>query len=103
MERTPVTPDELETFAQAVQAAVEAYYTRQGYTHDRPTICVMPGRKFARIVKARAHGRSVYGFVCRATGDLYKAAGWKGPARNFTRGNIRDPRSIATLSPFSIS
>lgn len=35
--------------------------------------------------------RFVCFFVQRDTEDVWKAAGWKGPALNFTRGNIRTP------------
>lgn len=34
--------------------------------------------------------RMVCFFVEKATGDVWKAAGWKAPALNFTRGNIND-------------
>jgi hypothetical protein len=50
-----------------------------------------PGAKFVRIVMdtnpGQRYGRSVHAFVDLATGDLYKAAGWKAPAKG-ARGNI---------------
>lgn len=42
------------------------------------------GKKYTRIVK---DGESVWGFIERATGDIFKAKGWKGPAKH-ARGNI---------------
>ena len=47
------------------------------------------GRKYLRVVRTDA-GRSVYCFIEKATGNIWKAAGWKGPALNFPRGNIYD-------------
>lgn len=52
-----------------------------------------PGAKFTRIVQGtqRPDGSitncSVHAFVDNMTGDLYKAAGWKAPAKG-VRGNI---------------
>ena len=51
------------------------------------------GSKYVKIVT----GNSVWGFVVRVHndkkfrfGDILKAAGWKTPARNFSRGNVVD-------------
>ena len=52
-------------------------------------------RKYVRVIRTDSHGsgRSVHCFVEKATGNIYKPDGWKGPARNFVRGNIyRDDR-----------
>lgn len=41
------------------------------------------GRKYDRIVQEAPSGerRAVFAFVDRETGDLYKPAGWKAPAK----------------------
>ena len=51
------------------------------------------GSKYVKIVT----GNSVWGFVVRVHndkkfrfGDILKPAGWKTPARNFSRGNVID-------------
>ena len=47
-----------------------------------------PGLKNTRIVmSAHGGGRSVHCFIDNLTGDVYKAAGWKAPAKG-VRGNI---------------
>ena len=52
-----------------------------------------PGKNVTRIVCAtlrpdgRLDSQSVHAFVDNFTGDLFKAAGWKAPAKN-ARGNI---------------
>ena len=53
------------------------------------------GRKYTKVIQ----GTSVWGFIAKADGvvkgvpckkgDVFKAAGWRGPAR-YTRGNIFD-------------
>lgn len=51
------------------------------------------GSKYIRVF-AGANQRSVHSFVCLKDngkfkkGDILKAAGWSGPARNFARGNV---------------
>ena len=48
-------------------------------------VTAMAGRKFDRVVIAypgESQSRSVHGFVERETGKLFKAAGWKVPAKN---------------------
>lgn len=58
------------------------------------------GPNYARVVCEDSGSRSTYGFValkdvttkagtCKA-GDLLKAAGWKAPTLNFSRGSIFD-------------
>lgn len=44
------------------------------------------GRKYIRIVDNKG---SAWGFVEAATGNIFKAAGWKAPAKH-ARGNIAD-------------
>lgn len=48
------------------------------------------GKRFVRVVKADADGtsRSVFCFVERGTGNIFKPAGWKAPTLNHVRGNI---------------
>lgn len=59
-----------------------------------------PGAKFVRIVMdsnpGGQYGRSVHAFVDLATGDLYKAAGWKAPAKG-VRGNIATADGLAEV------
>lgn len=54
------------------------------------------GSKYVKIIKISAGGsRSVHSFVEKSTGDILKAASWKAPARNFTRGNVFDVATYA--------
>ena len=50
-----------------------------------------PGSKYVKVVKISAGGsRSVHSFVEKETGNIWKAASWKAPAKNFVRGNVYD-------------
>ena len=65
------------------------------------------GQRYARIVQsilhpgttttsARSASRSVHAFYDLRTGDVYKAAGWKAPAKHI-RFNLLDDTSFATM------
>ena len=58
---------------------------------ESPNYTVTFGRKYARVISRDDNGAggSVWGFVEILTGDIYKAAGWKAPAKH-VRGNIAD-------------
>ena len=50
-----------------------------------------PRSKYVKVVKISAGGsRSVHSFVEKETGNIWKAASWKAPAKNFARGNVFD-------------
>ena len=56
---------------------------------------VEEGRKYIKLIKVNRGGsRSVAGFIVKSdggkwkAGDMLKAASWKAPATNFSRGNI---------------
>ena len=46
------------------------------------------GSKYVKVVSLSWSSRSVHSFVEKATGDIWRAASWKAPARNFARGNV---------------
>lgn len=57
------------------------------------------GRKFLKVVSKSWGSRSVHSFICIEEhdgweyGDILKAASWKQPAKNFSRGNVLNPES----------
>ena len=51
------------------------------------------GNKYVKVVSVSWNSRSVHSFVEKATGDIWRAASWKAPARNFVRGNVFDRNS----------
>ena len=56
-------------------------------------------RKYWRIVMERPgdkYSRSVHAFLDPATGDVFKSAGWKAPAKG-ARFNLRDDDSFDAL------
>ena len=66
------------------------------------------GSRFWKIISVRTdehtgkiYSRSAYGFVDKATGDLYKAASWNAPAKH-VRGNINDESGLAACDEYSV-
>lgn len=52
------------------------------------------GSKYVKIVTISGGGsRSVHCFVEKENGNIWRAASWKAPARNFVRGNVFDQAS----------
>ena len=51
------------------------------------------GSKYVKVVSLSWSSRSVHSFVEIETGDIWRAASWKAPARNFARGNVFKPDS----------
>lgn len=85
--------EQIERFVALCQELVNAAY--QGST-SIPPLSIEEGKRYARIVKGEGMHRSVYCFVDMSTGDVYKAASWKKPAKH-VRGNIsNDPSAFMT-------
>lgn len=104
-ETHPVTTAEITEFCAAIEASTATFFAKHYANLTPPKFYADPkGRKYIRIVcenQFRNTGpnsytsRSVHCFVERDTGLIWKAAGWKAPARNFSRGSIRGDRSYA--------
>lgn len=61
------------------------------------------GTKFLKVIRthgtpaAPTGGRSVFFFVDKTTGDVFKPAGWKAPAKG-PRFNLLDSASLAAMT-----
>ena len=87
--------DEIHDFASRVQQMVNKHFREQFPNLTPPTILIKFGRKYAKLIRESSTGaqghtqKSVYGFVDAHTGDIYKAATWRAPAKH-VRGSIFD-------------
>lgn len=50
------------------------------------------GNKYYKIIMMQSGNKSVHAFVNKNTGEVFKAASWKSPAKN-VRYNLLDPTS----------
>ena len=96
-----VTQAQLETFRAALQAWIAGVYVRSGNETLAPSIELMSGPKYARIVRVSSGERSAYGFIDLNNGDLLKAEGWKKPAKG-VRGNMLSATPLAGCTPYGM-
>ena len=61
---------------------------------DKFGIEFAPGKKYVRIDTISGGGsRSTFCFVEKENGNIWRAASYNAPARNFIRGNVYDQKS----------
>ena len=86
----------LEDFRATAEGVKRTYFATQGYTFAVPTVEIAKGgRKFIKLIAGENDpvtgeprpGGSVHSFVEVATGDIFKPASYKAPAKH-ARGNI---------------
>lgn len=105
----PVSPELLEQFCADQQARHEALHAADLDAMRRPGLFAvkhyaMSGPKYARIVRESLPGaateRCVVCFIDLATGSIFKADGWKKPARGI-RGNVHAAdRGASAMTPY---
>ncbi len=90
------TDDEIQVYKTACQlvSTLQADYDRQ-YTHNSNPckFSITTGRKYHKIVNRNAE---VHAFIDKKTGDVFKPASWKAPAK-IVRYNLLDINSCAKL------
>jgi len=63
----------------------------------------VPSRKYTKICMERTGTPvSAYAFIDNKTGDLFKSAGWNGPAKH-ARGNILDESGLNACHQFTVA
>lgn len=85
------TQEQLETFGKAIEDNYNSWSVAHNSSYNKGGVKVSfeEGKKYIRVVRSDPT-RSVHSFVDKETGDVYKAAGWKAPAKNFVRGNVKE-------------
>ncbi len=87
-----VTDNDLTDFCLKLSAKAHKYFAKHYSNLSPPAFHAdKGGRKYVRIVRSNDRGysdRSVVCFIERSTGLIWKAASWKSPAKNFSRGSI---------------
>lgn len=66
--------------------------------------CYSEGKKYWKIIlkSKKGTGRSVYAFVDKVSGALYKPASWNAPSLKHIRGNINDPSGLEACHEYSV-
>ena len=90
--RTPEMVDErLPEWLQEAQQMFNEHYGKRYPTLKIPSLYIAGGRKYIKIAKRDgSRNSSVWCFIRAEDGAILKAATWKAPALNFSRGSIFD-------------
>jgi len=84
-------PDDGSTPAERYAAGLQAVYDASRYaTLGDQFFAQKPGRKFTRIVCATTTQAFVHAFVENVTGEVYKAEGWRSPAKGARFATVED-------------
>jgi hypothetical protein len=54
---------------------------------------ISEGKRFAKIIEYRWGNGSVFAFVDKQNGDIWKPASWSKPQPNGVRGNVNSPEN----------
>ena len=80
----------IEGFIGQCDDMLKEHYETKFPTLDIPELKLYVGGKYYKVAK-RGDGpnnESVWFFVDKEEGNIWKPAGWKAPTKNFPRGNI---------------
>lgn len=87
---------------QTVNEVIEQYLALLTKNSDSVyTFTLEAGKKYIKVVQERhsfGGGRSVHSFVDKNTGDLYKAASWKAPAKIVRYNLFTDMEKLSTVA-----
>lgn len=86
------TNQEIDSYVKEIENAQAIEWKRLSYPMDKvPVFSIEYGKRFAKIARKSYGSTSVHCFVEISTGDIYKAATWKAPAKG-VRGNINNEK-----------
>ena len=95
----------LEDFRSTAEKIVLNHYAEQGFTFAVPGVVIAShGKRFAKLCstetrEGKTETRSVHSFVEIETGDIFKPASFKTPAKH-SRGNIyTEDMGASSLTP----
>lgn len=88
-------------FLTKLQAMRAAYYQKTFSNLTVPTLEIKRGSKFLRVFSNNGTQSHCYCFVELATGDIYKPATYKAPAKH-ARGNIYGEDPLQGCNPHGI-
>jgi hypothetical protein len=86
----------LNDYVDNVQSIVNTFFKRNYANLEPPVLKVMPrGRVYKKVVFTGSQN-SVHSFIDIKTGDIYKPASWKAPAKH-ARGSIYKDKGSKAL------
>ena len=93
----------LEGFISECEEMLKEHYSEKFSTLDFPEIKVYPGSKYYKVAKQiNSYQQSVWFFVSKEDGLIWKPASWKSPAKNFPRGNILEDKAKDVIGVYGL-
>ena len=93
----------LQDFIGECAAMLNEHYETKFPRLNVPDVKVKEGGKFYKVYKDEGeYHKSVWFFVSKEDGLIWKAASWKAPARNFPRGNILEDKARDVIGVYGI-
>ena len=94
-----------EHFVSEARDLVSHYMNKNFPTLPEDIIEVKEGSVYWKIIKTTGASRTVYGFVRKSDGAIFKAASWSAPytkGKSAIRGYVTDEFAKNTLTPYGI-
>jgi hypothetical protein len=94
----------LENFRAASEEIILAHFDRNGFTFAVPGVTIGKGRKYIKLWNTEAFDggearvNRIHAFVEVSTGDIFKPASTKAPAKH-KRGNIYENAGRDSMTP----
>ena len=91
----------MDSFLTKVTNNTIEYFNERYDNLPKPEYVINKGRRFDKVIRVDS-SKSVYCFIEKETGNIYKAAGWRAPylnGNNPIRGNIYDTHSYQNADP----
>ena len=93
----------MNDFLKECEEMLQEHYSEKFSRLQVPEIKVYTGGKYYKIAKKdSSHNESVWFFVSKEDGLIWKAASWKAPARNFPRGNILEDKAKDVIGVYGL-
>ena len=93
----------LPEFVGECVAMLNEHYESKFSNLKVPDVKVSEGGKFYKVYKDEGeYHKSVWFFVSKEDGLIWKPASWKAPARNFPRGNILEDKARDVIGVYGL-
>ena len=93
----------LPEFVDECVAMLNEHYDSKFPNLGCPEVKVSEGGKYYKVIKEQGeYNKSVWFFVSKEDGLIWKPASWKAPARNFPRGNILEDKARDVIGVYGI-
>jgi hypothetical protein len=93
----------MNDFLKECEEMLEEHYSEKLKNLNLPEIKIYTGNKYYKVAKKiNSYQESVWFFVSKADGLIWKPASWKAPAKNFPRGNILEDKAKDVIGVYGL-